>query len=136
MNLEQLVGQAWDALYSEGVPMPGCLLSESDAVVEVQRRFPGKPYCLVREWALIDLECPAAALAFIARSGRRPTIVFAHCVVLDSAHRGPPGNWIRSTFEVSRDDSAGLFESRNTVYVLLGPGARRTAPLGVVMSIH
>lgn len=136
MDVKELVGQAWDALYSEGTPMPGCQLAETEAVIEVQRRFPHKPYCLVRQWALIDLECPAAAVTLIERSGRRPTVVFAHCIVSDSAHRGPPGNWIRSTFEVSRDDSAGLFESRNTVYVLLGPGTRRTAPLGVVMSIH
>ena len=136
MDLEQLVGQAWEALYGEGAPMAGCALSEADAVAEVRQRYPGKPYCLVREWALIDLECPAAVLSEIERSGRRPSVIFAHCIVLDSARRGPPGNWVRSTFEVSRDERAGFFESRNTVYVLLGPGSRRTAPLGLVLSIH
>ena len=32
--------------------MPGCQLAEAEAVIEVQRRFPHKPYCLVRQWAL------------------------------------------------------------------------------------
>ncbi|MFV3371939.1 DUF6957 family protein [Pseudomonas sp. NY15435] len=135
MNLEQLVGQAWDTLHGDGTPLEGCMLSEADAEAEVLRRFPRRPYCLVRDWSLIDLECPPEALAVIERSGRRPTVILAHRVVLDSALRCPPGSWIRSTFEVSRDD-AGFFVSRNTVYVLLGKGTRRSAPLSVVLSIH
>ncbi|HBO1216237.1 TPA: hypothetical protein L4E92_003585 [Pseudomonas aeruginosa] len=135
MDVEQFVGQCWDVLHGEGTPLEGCLLEESDAQAEAQRRFPGKPYCLVRQWSRIDLECEPETLAYFARVGLRAAVIFAHQVVFDSASRCLPGSWIRSTYEVTWD-MAGFFESEHTVYVLLGPGVQKTAPLRAVLAIH
>ena len=75
MDVEQFVGQCWDVLHGEGTPLEGCLLEESDAQAEAQRRFPGKPYCLVRQWSRIDLECEPETLAYFARVGLRAAVI-------------------------------------------------------------
>jgi hypothetical protein len=121
-------------LYGLGEPMPGCGMADADAIAWVQKVFPNKPYCLVRSWRWMDLQAPESVRQEIENSGARLTVIFADTVVLDSRGRFSPGNWVRSTFLVSYTEG-GLFETGNTVYVLMGDGCRKTAELKTVFSI-
>lgn len=122
-----------DGRVLNGTPMKGCELSEPEILDVLAQRYPGQPFCLVKDWMLVDLESIPEDLESIQAYGFEPRVVFAHCVLRDSRGRFPPGSWLRSTFQVALDEAAGFFVSRNTVYVLVGPGFRKCVPLGVVL---
>ncbi|HBO4309887.1 TPA: hypothetical protein L4V00_000198 [Pseudomonas aeruginosa] len=100
--------------------IPASDLSDEKLIGLAQKLFPDKPYCLVRDWVLVDLNDPE--LLGIPE-GVKPRIVFAGKVVDDQMKRFHRPRWIRSSFEVSLTEGY-LFESMNTVYVLAGSGAR------------
>ncbi len=109
---------------------------ELDQLVEmVQERYPGKAYCLVREWTLFRAALTEPELAKVAAAGHLPLFLFAHHVVLDSAGRFEPGHWVRSSIGVALVDGH-FFETRNTVYVLVGKGAEQTASLKTIFSFY
>ncbi|MDT4869884.1 hypothetical protein FQZ97_1049380 [compost metagenome] len=55
----------------------------------------------------------------------QPAVILADKVVLDSRGRFATGHWERSTLLVEHRDGC-LFETRNTRYVLMGTGRRKT----------
>lgn len=121
-------------LYGIGEPMAGCELTDAEAIAWVQQIFPGKPYCLVRKWRWMDLEAPESVRQEIEGLGATLAVIFADTVVHDSRWRFSPGSWVRSTYLVSYTEG-GLFETANTVYVLIGDGCRKTAEIDTVFSI-
>lgn len=104
----------------ESERLPASVLSDAQLITRAQQLFPAKPYCLVRDWVLVDLE--DHELLRIPQ-GVKPRVVFAGKVVDDQAERFHRPRWIRSSFEVSFFEGC-FFESMNTVYVLSGGGAR------------
>ncbi|HHM7088314.1 DUF6957 family protein [Pseudomonas aeruginosa] len=94
--------------------------SDEKMISLAQQLFPDKPYCLVRDWVLVDVNDHEL---LSMPEGVKPRIVFAGKVVDDQAKRFHRPRWIRSTFEASLAEGY-LFESMNTVYVLSGSGAR------------
>ena len=122
-------------LYDAGVPTSGLGLSSQEASLEVQRRYPHKQYCLVRQWMLVDLLVADPAQWSADHPGKVPRLVFAPEIGFDSAGRFPPGYWVRSTFQVSYA-AEGFFETSNSVYVLLDEGCSKTEALDVVFSLY
>lgn len=123
-----------DLLYSPGTTMLGHDLSEADAVARVHQRFPSMSYCLVRRWIWIDLDVSAAVREELEKAGYQPVMLYAHEVVLDSRHRFDPGDWVRSTPLLTFSEGC-LFQTRNTVYVLLEHGTRKSVSLSTVVKI-
>lgn len=123
-----------DLLYSPGTTMLGHELNEEVAIALVQARFPAMPYCLVRQWIWIDLDVSAAVREELENAGYQPVMLYAHEVVLDSQHRFAPGDWVRST-PLRRFSEGCFFQTRNTVYVLLGHGTRKSGSLSTVVRI-
>lgn len=123
-----------DLLYSPGTVMLGHDMNEEAAVALVQERFPAMPYCLVKRWVWIDLDVPAAVREELESSGYQPVMLYAHEVVLDSQFRFEPGDWVRST-PLRMFSEGCFFQTRNTVYVLLGHGTRKSASLSTVIKI-
>lgn len=113
-------------------PLEG-LPGSSEARALASQRFPGKPYCLVRDWTIFRIEVTPAELSKVHASGQLPMIVFAHNVAEDSQGRFERGDWVRSTMCTSFNDGV-LFETRNTIYVLIGPGHEQPATLKDVFS--
>lgn len=113
-------------------PLEG-LSSSSEARALVNQSFPGKPYCLVRDWTIFRIEVTPAELSKVHASGQLPMIVFAHNVAEDSQGRFERGDWVRSTMCTSFNDGV-LFETRNTIYVLIGLGHEQPATLKDVFS--
>lgn len=68
MNLAGLV-----ELLSGGEKIPGCELAHSDAVALVGFYFPGRPYCLVADWTVVDLAVSPRQLKVVVRRGVTPT---------------------------------------------------------------
>lgn len=116
------------AIALNGDPWPGCTLEDTEAVGRVRLLFPGKKYCLVQNWVLLDLTGPNVALERIRDEGLEPVILYAHRVIFDSKRRVDFGGWIRSMFQLSLS-SEGYFETKNTVYIMVGQGFRKPVDL-------
>ncbi|MDR7025780.1 DUF6957 family protein [Pseudomonas peli] len=123
-----------DFLSSEGEAIPSACDDEVAGIALAQKLYPGKPYCSVRQWILVDLDISDDKKALVAEQGFRPILLYAHAVVNDSACRFSPGDWVRSTLLVDLKSNC-LFETRNSVYILLGAGSRKTAEPAVVTGI-
>ncbi len=100
--------------------MVGCVLSLED----VCEKFRGRSYCLVRDWTILDVEMTHGKFKELQARGLQPVVVYALQVVFDSRGRFNRGDWVRSSFLLSYE-KGGFFFTENTVYVLLGSGARQ-----------
>lgn len=120
-------------LSSEGEIIHSACNDEAAGVGLAQELCPGKPYCSVRQWILVDLDISDGKKALVTDQGFQPVLLYAHTVVTDSAKRFAPGEWVRSTLLVNLKNC--LFETKNSVYILLGAGSRKTADPDLVMSI-
>lgn len=122
-----------ELLNDDGTPVGGVSISADEARALVSERFPRKAYCVVEQWTLFQADVSEDDLAKIHAAGHLPLVVFAHRVIEDSRGRFQPGDWVRSSLCTSFDGSV-LAETKNTVYVLVGPGGRRTASLKTIFS--
>ena len=120
-------------LTGPGEPRNGSLGSYEILTVLVQALYPYKPYCMIEDWTIFRVDVTEAELNKIHGEGQLPLIVFARNVVFDSERRFDVGDWVRSTFAVSFEEGF-LFETRNTTYVLMGPGHEKAASLKTVLS--
>ena len=123
-----------DFLTRAGEPIASACEDEVAGVAMAQELCPGKPYCSVRQWILVDLDISDDKKALVTGQGFQPILLYAHTVVTDSAHRFSPGDWVRSTLLVELKNNY-LFETNNSVYILLGAGSRKSAAPDVVTSI-
>lgn len=121
-------------LSSEGEVIHSACDDEVAGIALAHELCPGKPYCSVRQWILVDLDISDDKKALVTGQGFQPILLYAHTVVTDSAHRFSPGDWVRSTLLVELKNNY-LFETNNSVYILLGAGSRKSAAPDVVTSI-
>jgi len=128
------IASVTDLLYREGEPVPGGDLTVEDARKLGSSHSGYKPFRIVRDWIWADLDVGEKIAADLQQQGLQPVMVYAHEVVFDSTHRFAPGNWVRTTPLLSFTPPC-IFETRNTVYILLGEGKRKTTSLNAIMSI-
>ena len=76
----------------------------------------------MRNWRLIEVQVADAYKAALASDGLSPFELYASDVVLHSAGKRQPGDWVRTTFQ--RSFKGCWFESVDTAYVPLGDGVR------------
>jgi hypothetical protein len=122
-----------ELLYGGGKPMIGTLLSVPECEAEAIIHFPHKRYRLVKDWILIDIQ-DGDSDQVLPELGLSPQIIYAANLLYDSEGRRSPGRWVRSTYRRSFTQGY-LFESVNTVYVLMGRGVRKSACASTVFSI-
>lgn len=108
--------------------------SQEDLISLAGKLLPGKAFCVVRQWILIDLIVTPDEKAKLANLGLLPMTLFAHEIVLDSKGRFQPKMWVRSNFGVLFIYGC-IFETKNTVYLLWGPGQRKEATVGAAFSM-
>lgn len=116
------------------VSSAGTSLSPVEIEALLAERFPRKAYCTVEDWIIFHVDEPAESLARVRATGLEPMFMYAHCVIYDGHGRFPPGGWVRSTLCKSFDGVC-LFETRNTVYVLVGKGREMTASLKTIFGL-
>ena len=108
--------------------------TDDEILIElVKALFPRKPYCLVEDWTIFNVEVTEGELQKVHAAGKLPLVLFAHNVRFDSERRFDVGDWVRSTMAMSFQDGF-LFETWNTIYVLVGPGHEKTASLETIFS--
>lgn len=122
-----------EPLYGPSEPRNGSMGSYETLTGLVQTLYPRKPYCMIEGWTIFRVDFTEDELKRIHSEGQLPLIVFAQNVVFDSERRFDVGDWVRSTFAVSFEEGF-LFETRNTIYVLMGPGDEKLASLKTVLS--
>ena len=121
-------------LYGAGQEAPGWQGIEDELIALAAKTFPGKAFCVVKQWILIDLTVNSDEKEKLTGLGLLPATLFAHEIVLDSKGRFQPQMWVRSNFGVSFTEGC-MFETKNTVYLLLGPGLRKEASIGAAFSM-
>lgn len=122
-----------ELLGSPGEPRQGSLDSDENLIELVKALYPRKPHCLVENWTILRADVTDEELQKIHAAGRLPLVLFAHNVRFDSQRRFDVGDWMRSTFAVSFEEGF-LFETRNTVYVLMGNGREKSVSLKTIFS--
>lgn len=122
-------------LDDQGEPMAGIEMSldEAKARAGFAQTLPFAR-CVVRDWIWIDLVLKEKDLVAVRAAGQEPVMLYG-TVMLDSAGRFDPGNWVRTTLLVSFSEGC-LFRTRNSLYVLVGDGQRKSATLETVMALH
>jgi len=121
--------------YGSGEVVLGWHGAHEELIALVEQTFPGKPFCLVKQWIIADLQLTQAEQDRLASMGLLPKAVYAHEVVEDSRRRFAPGHWVRTNFGISHDHPC-MFETKSTVYLLLGDGVRKPAALSTVFSFR
>ena len=121
-------------LYGAGEEVAGWQGTQDELIALAAKAFPGKAFCVVRQWILIDLTVNPDEKEKLTGLGLLPATLFAHEVVLDSKSRFQPSMWVRSNFGVSFTEGY-MFETNNTVYLLLGAGKRKEASIGAAFSM-
>lgn len=131
MNLARLA----QLVDGHGEPVNGCDLPPDDAQAMAHTRFPNLSTCLVRDWTILDLETTSDEMEALRDRGLEPVMVYALNVVFDSRGRFNAGDWVRSSFQLSFEDN-GFFLTKNTLYVLLGKGARQRITVSDLTSLQ
>lgn len=124
-----------DGLLGElGVALSSSELSLEDVILAARKYYKHMPLCVVEEWIILDAIITDEERAKVAAAGCQPMFMFAHKVVDDEQRRFEPGHWVRSSMGTAFKEGY-LFETRNTVYVLLGPGHRKSASIEAIFSL-
>ncbi|WP_410951721.1 DUF6957 family protein [Pseudomonas sp. S1(2024)] len=129
--------QISDFLYGGGTrSMTGCTPDRvQEMVVLANQRFPHKSVCVVSDWIYAELEISEADRAACLAAGIEPVMIYSSKVVSDQRRPYFVGGWVRSTPMVSFTEGC-LFESRNTIYLLQGPGIAKSVRTDIIMSIQ
>lgn len=114
-------------------PRRGTSASTEEVIATLARRTPFKAYCLIEQWTVFHADLTPDELTKVHAANHLPLFVFAHKVIEDSRGRFQPDDWVRSSMCTSFDDGV-MFETRNTTYVLMGPGYEQTASLKTIFS--
>jgi len=121
-------------LGDSGVGLMGSELPVDEAISLARKRYKWMPLCAVEEWIILDAIITDEERAKVAASGCQPMFMFAHKVVDDEQRRFEPGHWVRSSMGTTFEEGF-LFVTRNSVYVLLGPGHRKSASIEAIFSL-
>lgn len=121
-------------LGEEGIELQGSELTLDEALALARKRYKWMPLCAVEEWTILDAIVTDDERAKVAAAGCQPIFMFAHKVVDDEQRRFEPGHWVRSSMGTAFKEGY-LFETRNSVYVLLGPGHRKSSSIEAIFSL-
>lgn len=134
MNHLDTLSEAISIIHGDGTRMDGCPLSDEEAMDWVRSKYRNMEYCLVREWRWLDIDVSDEARDGLKKRALQPVVVYANNVVYDSRRRWDTGSWVKTSL-LHRYDEGGAFMTFNSVYVLLGEGARQTTTLEALRSL-
>jgi hypothetical protein len=122
-----------DLLLGISDPLQGTSASVEEIIATLALRTRLKAYCLVEEWTIFRADLTREEFSKVHAANHLPLFVFAQRVIVDSRGRFQPGDWVRSSMCVTFDDGV-MFETKSTVYVLMGSGHQQTASLKTIFS--
>ncbi|WP_156510911.1 hypothetical protein [Pseudomonas sp. p21] len=121
-------------LFEGGFPVEGEGASDECIVQAARAANQNRPFCVVRDWLLLDIMVPSDVEDDLKAMGLQPTVVYAHTVVYDSKAEGSRAGAIRSSFQRMLDGCS--FESMHTRFVLAGPGVRKHVSLPALLALE
>lgn len=104
-------------------------------MIELARSRHQKKIRAVKSWKWWDYDVSEELRAKYAEIGLQPAIVFADYLIWDSSGQWEEGWNAKSSKLVSFEENC-LFVTRNTVYILVGPGHRKTVNPNAADSIY
>ena len=125
MKLTDVLTQVESFLYGDETPCEyGCSLDNIDEMVkEAKQLYPDKPYCTIRHWIWVDVTVPEKHLKPFTAKGIQPSLVRSGDILHDEAQRPHTRHSLRSSWLLDFSRNC-LFVTRNTTYILVGPGSR------------
>lgn len=114
-----------------GEVMAGSPMTDEQALRFMRDLRLNTEYCLLRDWVWIDLDVTPRQLEELEQTRRKPALIFAHSVIYDSARRWDVGDLVR-TSPLYQFRNGFMFQTLNSVYVLLGKGVRKRATVETV----
>lgn len=131
--IQEVVGM----LYSTGVICDfGIDESRLPTIIDMAKtRYPNRAIRAVKNWMWWDFEVSEETRKLFQESGIQPAIVFAHYLIWDSSKRFQEGWNVKTTALVSFEENC-FFITRNTAYILVGKGHRKTVDPQVAESLH
>lgn len=129
MELELLA----DLLHGPARVLNGAKLDDDELIRASHEAFDGRPFCVVRQWMLLDVMLPASQEQEVKTQGLKPCVLYAQAPVYDSQGELKPGDSLLSDFQ--RDFDGCIFESKDMLYILAGRGARKHASLSAVQAL-
>lgn len=123
-----------ELLTGEGEPVQGFEGDFHHAEAYAILHYASRPYCLVKDWIIVEVSVTDDMRKSLAADGLEPYVLYASNVVIHSTGKRNAGDWVRSTFQrpVNPDH---IFQTRNTTYVLMGPGQRKRASAQTLLAI-
>lgn len=114
----------------EGEPCEyGCVQEDVSRMIALGKEmYPDKPYRVVSGWSWGDFDVTESQRDIFRQQGVEPAFLFANQVVIDETGRFHEA--VKTTFLLAFHAPC-LFVTKNTVYILLGPGSRTTVDLDV-----
>lgn len=104
----------------------GCSEKKVDAMIaRAQQLYPLKPYCVVADWTWGDIDIDPRQADEVDQAGVLPVFVYGGRIIRDEVDRWAEGSCVKTTFLVGFHEQC-IFSTRNSNYILLGPGTRLT----------
>lgn len=130
---DELLG---DLLYGSARPLGGSKLGDDELVELAADTFKEKPFCVVRHWLILDVMLPESTEQEIKAQGLDATVLYAQAAVFDSQNKHLPGDSLLSGYQSDFDGC--IFESKTTIFILAGRGARKhvSLPAVQVLAMH
>lgn len=122
-----------ELLFGPAFMLPGSRLNDEQLLRATIETFPGRAFCIVKRWMLIDVRFTGRHLTQLSNEDLNPTVLYANAIAYSSAgaREGPYG--VLSSFQLRFEDCT--FETENMVYVLAGRGGRKEADIDAVFAL-
>lgn len=122
---KQLIEQFAQLFNEEGDPCDyGCSEeSVEQVIVRAKELFPNKPCCVVSRWCWADVDISARDNEEFQRMGVQACFIYSNNIIRDEIDPWAEGSCVRTSFLEAFHDRC-IFSTRNTNYLLVGPGVR------------
>lgn len=122
-----------DVLYGPARMLGGSRLEDDELIKLAGEEFEGQPFCVVRNWMILDLLLPEAQVSEIRGQGLQPSVLYVNQIIFDSKTRFSNGDSFITSYQ--KDFHGCFFESKDTLYILAGRGARKHASLPALQAL-
>ncbi|CAN7409242.1 DUF6957 family protein [Pseudomonas brassicacearum] len=123
-----------DLLFGPAQSLGGSKLGNDELIELATVNFTEKPFCIVRQWLLLDVMLPESQEQDVKAQGLEATVLYAQSVIYDSQRKLQPGDSVLSDFQSDFEEC--IFESKGVLYILAGRGARKHASAPAVEALR
>lgn len=141
----------YQLLSLHGERMEGASYADASTLISLEAAT-SKPHCALHSWIVLDLPSDDSMSPSTRQSGQTdnpskaagsagasetmllPIVLFSHYVEFHSTGQFQKGDSIRTGLAVNYD-GRGIFETQDAIYVLLGQGVRREAPIDLLKAL-